>query len=301
MRKWVALLIIGAIIMSVYNISGVQLNSIFNIDGDSASTGYDIDGNIVFSGQSLPIPTGDLNATSQIPLPDIYNNGHGWTCTGLAYDSSSNTFLVGDIGKALPSSQGFASKIIRVSHDFSTVVEQIPLYTTFTNMQDVQGITLDADGTIWFCSTSESLVRHIDISGNSLGSFSVTQPTGICYSPNDDSLWVLTYANSNNIKRMSKTGTTLEQYTFGYADTLDQCFLDAERGYLYITAGANYSTRNDIYLFNTSTHQQSITCTVDSYSVEGIWIGQSEMVIVNDGYYHSAYVPVNQANFYTLQ
>lgn len=301
MKKWVIALIIGAIIMSVYNISGVQLNSIFNIDGDSASTGYDIDGNIVFSQQELPIPTGDLNASSQIPLPDIYNNGHGWTCTGLAYDSGSNTFLVGDIGKALPSSQGFASQIVRVSYDFLTVVETIPLHTTFTNMQDVQGITLDSDGTIWFCSTSENLIRHIDTSGNSLGSFSVTQPTGICYSPNDDSLWVLTYANSNNIKRMSKTGTTLEQYTFGYADTLDQCFLDAGRGYLYITAGADYSNRNNIYLFNTSTHQQSITCTVDSYSVEGIWIGENEMVIVNDGYYHSAYVPVNQANIYTLQ
>lgn len=301
MKKWIVALIIGAIIMGVYNISGVRLNNIFDIDGNGLSTGYDIEGNIVFSQQELPIPTGDLNASSQIPFPDIYNNGHGWTCTGLAYDSSSNTFLVGDIGKALPSSQGFASQIVRVSYDFSTVVETIPLYTTFTNMQDVQGITLDADGTIWFCSPSENLIRHIDSSGNSISSFSVTQPTGIAYSPNDDSLWVLTYGSSNNIKRVNKAGTVQEQYTFNYADTLDQCFLDSARGYLYIDAGADYSNRNNIYLFDTSTHQQSITCTVDSYSVEGIWIGESEMVIVNDGYYHSAYVPVNQANIYTLQ
>lgn len=288
--------------MGVYNISGGQLNSIFNIGGNSLQTGYDIDANIVFSQQELPIPTGDLNASSQIPLPDIYNNGHGWTCTGLAYDPSTNTFLIGDIGKELPSSEGFASQIVRVSYDFSTVVEQIPLYTTFTNMSDVQGITIDStDGTIWFCSTSENLIRHIDADGNSIGSFSVSQPTGICYSPNDDSLWVLTYAGSNNIKRVSKTGSVQEQYTFSYGDTLDQCFLDSARGYLYITAGANYSSRNNIYLFNTSTHSQSITCTVDSYSVEGLWIGESEMVIANDGYYHSATVPINQANIYTLQ
>ena len=285
--------------MGVYNLSGNLLYSIFNKNGNNIYTGYDVGGNVVFG--NLPVPTGDLNATSQIALPDIYNNGHGWTCTGLAYDPSSNTFLVGDIGKALPSSQGFASQIVRVSFDFSTVVETIPLYTTFANMQDVQGITLDSDGTIWFCSTSENKIRQINKNGNSLSSFSVTQPTGIAYSPNDDSLWVLTYASSNNIKRMSKSGTTLEQYTFDYSDTLDQCFLDPSRGYLYITAGANYSSRNNVYLFDTSSHTQSITCTVDSYSVEGIWIGESEMVIVNDGYYHSAYVDVNQANIYSLQ
>ena len=269
----------------IYSLTGSPLNGAFNKNGELINLGYDVTGNVVFP--DLPSLSGDLTASSTVPLPDIYNNGHGWTCTGLAYDESNNTFLVGDIGKALPSSTGFASKIIRVSADFGTVVNQIPLYTTFSNMQDVQGITVDtSDGTIWFCSTSENLVRHIDASGNSIGSFSVTgSPTGIAYSPVDDSLWVLTYASTNNIKRMSKTGSTLEQYTFNYNDTLDQCFLDYGHGYLYITAGANYSSRNNVYLFNTSTHAQSIACTVDSYSVEGLWIGADKMVIVNDGYF----------------
>lgn len=298
-----AILVIGVILLSVYNLSGSLLNAVYAKAGNGLETAYDKNGTVVFSSAVLPVPTGNLNASSVVPLPDIYNNGHGWTCTGLAYDAQSDTFLVGDIGKALPSSTGFASKIIRVSPDFLTVEEQIPLYTTFPNMSDVQGITIDtSDGTIWFCSTSENLIRHIAADGTSIGSFSVSgSPTGIAYSTKDDSLWVLTYANSNNIKRMSKTGMVLEQYTFSYSDTLDQCFLDPERGYLYITAGANYSSRNNIYLFNTSTHAQSITCTVDSYSVEGLWIGQTEMVIVNDGYYHSAADPVNQANIYTLE
>ena len=286
--------------MGIYKINGDRLNEAYNITESPISIAYNISGNIVFP--ELPVPSGDLNASSTVALPDIYNNGHGWTCTGLAYDANSDTFLVGDIGKALPSSSGFASQIVRVSSDFSTVVEQIPLYTSFSNMDDIQGITIDStDGTIWFCSTSENLIRHIDAEGNNIGSFSVTgSPTGIAYSPKDDSLWVLTYASSNNIKRISKTGSVLEQYTFSYSDTLDQCFLDAERGYLYIDAGANYSSRNNIYLFNTDTHEQSIACTVDSYSVEGIWIGESEMVILNDGYYHSATVGVNQANIYDL-
>jgi len=293
-------ILVGVILMGIYNLTGAELNTAYEKDGDSLSSAYDIDGNLIFP--TIPVPSGNLNATKTVELPDIYNNGYGWTCTGLAYDAESDTFLVGDIGKELPSSEGFASKIIRVSSDFLTVVEQIPLYTEFPNMSDVQGITIDtSDGTIWFCSTSENLIRHIKADGTSLGSFSVSDsPTGIAYSPFDDSFWVLTYASTNNIMRVSKKGTVLEQYTFNYSDTLDQCFLDPTRGYLYITAGANYDSRNNVYLFNTSTHEQSIACTVDSYSVEGIWIGENEMVIVNDGYYHSAAVAINQANIYDL-
>ena len=299
----VLFLLIGVMVLSVYSIVGNKLSNIYNPNGTPAVNGYDISGDAIFPDITpLPVPTRDLTVSSAIALPDIYNNGHGWTCTGLAYDADSDTFLVGDIGKTLPSSAGFASKIIRVSSDFTTVAEQIPLYTSFPNMSDVQGITIDTmDGTIWFCSTSERLIRHIDAHGNSLGSISVSaSPTGIAYSPKDDSFWVLTYADSNNILRLSKTGTVLEQYTFRYSETLDQCFLDPERGYLYITAGANYFGRNNVYLFNTATHEQSISCTVDSYSVEGIWIGADRMVIVNDGYYHSAAVAVNQANVYSL-
>lgn len=289
--------------MSIYTLSGVSLGSAYSVQGVPLQSAYNLNGEQIYpDAPLLPVPTGDLVSSSVAVLPDIYGTGHGWTCTGLAYDANTDTFLVGDIGKALPSSSGFASQIVRMSHNFQTVVEQIPLYTSFPNMSDVQGITIDTtDGTIWFCSTSENLVRHIQANGTNLGSFSVSgSPTGIAYSPLDDSLWVLTYANSNNIKRMSKTGATLEQYTFNYSDTLDQCFLDPQRGYLYITAGANYSSRNNIYLFNTSTRAQSITCTVDSYSVEGLWIGTNEMIIVNDGYYHSAYDNRNVAVFYTL-
>lgn len=297
-KKIVVIAVIIGVIVMIYTIAGNPLNYFFNMSGEPIGEAFDVSGNAVFP--DLPVPSGDLTASSVVALPDIHNNGHGWTCTGLAYDATTDTFLVGDIGKALPSSTGFASQIVRVSPDFLTAVEQIPLYSQFPNMTDVQGIAID-NGTIWLCSTSENLIRHIDMSGNSLGSFSVSgAPTGIAYSPADDSLWILTYANSNNILRVSKTGTVLEQYTFDYAETLDQCFFDFTRGYLYITAGANYSSRNNVYLFNTSTHEQSIACTVDSYSIEGLWIGADKMIIVNDGYYHSAAVGVNQANFYDL-
>lgn len=287
--------------MAIYNKDGAQLLTALDIDGNALSSAYDADGLLVFSKSTLPVPSGDLVADESVPLPSIYGDGHGFTCTGLAYDGGSNTFLVGDIGKQLPSSPGFASQIVRLSYDFSTVVETIPLHSTFQEMADIQGIAIDSDGTIWFCSTEEKKIRHIDRNGNSLGYISFTnKPTGVAYSATDNSFWVLTYGTSNNILHVNKYGEVLAQFTFSYQATLDQCFLDETHGYLYMTAGDNYSSRNDIYVFDISTHSQGVACTVDSYSVEGLWIGMDAMVIVNDGYYHSAAVPTNLANFYNL-
>lgn len=280
--------------MSVYNKSGVVINEIYQIDGDSATEAYDILGNVIFP--TTPVPSGDLSASSTIALPDVYSTGHGFTCTGLAYDDG--TFLVGDIGELQPGGT-VKSQIVRLSSDFETVIETIPLYSIFTSMTGVQGITVDtSDDTIWFCAPDDNRVYHMNKSGTALGALTIATPTGIAYSPNDDSLWILNY--QNKILRVSKQGSVLETYAFAYDERLDQCFLDHQRGYLYITAGENYTSRNNVYLFDVNQHTQRIACTVDSYSVEGIWIGQNEMVILNDGYFHSALVNVNQANIYSL-
>lgn len=286
--------------MSVYNKSGNLLSSIYGLNGSGLTKGYNVVGEIVFSESPfLPVPTGNLNASSIVPLPDLYETGKGFTCTGLAYDAISNTFLVGDIGKLLPDSGTIQSQIVRLSADLTTVVNTIPLYNTFSGIGDVQGVTIDtSDGTIWFCAPSASKIYHTNASGENLGSISTTRPTGIAYASTDDSFWVLNYYNQ--ILHISKTGTVLATFASTFGEALDQCFLDESHGYLYITAGTNYSGRNNVYLFNINTEEQSIACTVDSYSVEGIWIGVDKMVIVNDGYYHSALDPVNQANIYAL-
>lgn len=289
----IAIIVIGVIIMSVYAITGTQLNQLFDKDGEPLDTAYDIDENVVFTG-ALPIPSGNLTASQSIALPDLYETGKGFTCTGLAYDSANDVFLVGDIGILLPNSGTIASQIVKLSTDFATVEGTINLNSSY----DVQGITIDSDGSIWYCSPSENKIKHISSTGTAIGNISISQPTGIAYSVSDNTLWVLTYGNK--ILHIDKSGNTLESFDFAYEETLDQCFLDEGHGYLYITAGVNYSSKNNVYRFNTETHSQDIACTVDSYSVEGIWIGSDRMVIVNDGYYHSATVAINQANVYML-
>ena len=286
--------------MSVYNIDGYRLSAVYGLAGNRLGMAYNISGEVIFPDSPvLPVPSGNLNASLVVPLPDLYETGKGFTCTGLAYDATNNTFLIGDIGLLLPNNGAIKSQIVRVSADFQTVVETIPLHHTFSGMGDVQGVTIDtSDRTIWFCAPSVNKIYHTNALGENLGSISTTRPTGIAYSSADDSFWVLNY--SNQILHIDKDGTVLETFASTFEEALDQCFLDESHGYLYITAGANYSERNNVYLFNISTHEQSVACTVDSYSVEGIWIGTDKMVIVNDGYYHSALVPVNQANIYTL-
>lgn len=302
-RKIFYVLLIGVMIISVYNIVGNLLNHAYDINGNVVNTAYNIDGDVVFpDGIPIPIPSGDLTASETVALPDLYQIGKGFTCTGLSYDSTTDTYLVGDIGAMQPG-ESYHSRIIRMSTDFRTVEETIPLYEKIQTFGIVQGISFDSKrGTIWVVSTSEGLIRQVDSSGNPVSSFSsnVGSPTGIAYSADDDTLWLLTY--NNKIVHYSIGGSVIASYDFAYGGTLDQCFLDEFRGLLYITADDSYTSRNNVYVFNVNTHEQYIACTVDSYSVEGIWLGDDDkMIIVNDGYYHAAAVPYNQANIYTIE
>lgn len=282
--------------MAIYNKDGEELLNAYNEIGIQITEAFDVDANIVFSKSFpvLPVPSGDLTASEVIPLPDLYEQGKGFTCTGLTFDGLH--YYCGDIGAL--SGTNYNSQIV-VTDNFSDVINTIPLTNAFSEFRIVQGVAFDrSDGTLWCCDPDNGKIYHITTNGDAIGSISATTPTGIAYDGRDDTFWVLNY--SNKIIHMSKNGSVLGSYNFSYSETLDQCFLDEGRGYLYITAGVNYSSRNNVYLFNTATAEQSVACTVDSYSVEGIWIGADRMIILNDGYYHSAVVMVNQANIYDL-
>lgn len=290
-------LLIGGIVISIYGIAGNFLNQAYDINGNAENTAYNIEGDVVFPDDiTIPIPSGDLIASEIIALPDLYQTGKGFTCTGLTFDASTNTFLIGDIGELQPGgTKSGGSNIVRLSNDFTEVVEVIPIA-----VETVQGVSLDTKrNCLWIAGSDEGKIFQVSLNGTIISSFTVSRPTGVVYSETDDTLWVLTY--TNKIIHYTVLGSVIESYDFAYLETLDQCFLDEYRGLLYITAGTNYSGRNNIYCFNINTHEQYIACTVDSYSVEGIWLGNTnKMIILNDGYYHSAIVSVNQANIYII-
>ena len=107
-----------------------------------------------------------IKADYVIHLQDAKNSetGKGFTCTGLTYHE--NAFYIGNIGKSLSETNRFQSTIVKLSADFSTVLEEISLYELFPSMKDIQGLTIDySDNSIWFCSTGENMIRHISESG----------------------------------------------------------------------------------------------------------------------------------------
>lgn len=283
--------------MAIYGINGNNLNSAYDTNGGEISKAYNTAGNIVFQKEdkAIPIPSGTLTASETIPLPDLYETGKGFTCTGLSKDD--NYYYIGDIGTL--SGTNYKSQIV-VTRDFVSVERTIPLYSIFPDFVIIQGVTVDtSDGTLWCCDGAGNKIYHLTTGGQGRGNISITRPTGVAYASRDDTLWILTY--ENKILHVNKNGTIIESYDFAYDETLDQCFLDEYRGLLYITAGTNYTGRNNVYCFNVISHEQYIACTVDSYSVEGIWLGDNnKMIILNDGYYHSATVEKNQVNIYTI-
>ena len=241
-----------------------------------------------------------LKCSKKIQLPDLYEFGKGFSCTGLAYDNLTDSFLVGDIGSLEPNHE-YKSQIVRLSPDFQTVIETIPLYLTISNLEDIQGICIDtSDETIWFCSPNSNKVYHISMNGYYLDEIEMLSPTGITYSSYDDSFWILTYQKADNICHLTKDRTITEKYTFEYSGTLDQCYFNNDLKIIYITAGTNYSSDNNVYFFDTNTNKQGIAFTIDSYSVEGIWLDEKQMIIANDGYYHNAYDNRNIINIYNL-
>lgn len=113
-----------------------------------------------------------LKADFIIQLPDVENGetGKGFTCTGLTYHENENVFYVGNIGKSSPETAGFQPTIVKLSDDFSEVIEEIPLSKIFPSMKDIQGLAIDySDNSIWFCSTGENMIRHISESGEDAG------------------------------------------------------------------------------------------------------------------------------------
>lgn len=247
-----------------------------------------------------------ISSVSMVPMPDALDSpeGKGFTCTGLARDESSGGWLVGNVGQDLPTNEkGMRSSIVWLSDDFSSVLGEIYLYDAFPTMKDIQGICVDgADQTLWFCSFGEGKVRHITRDAQSLGEIKIDQPTGIAYDSRTDTIWVLTY---RQLIRFSKDGKRLKSFNVNVKGQ-DQLWLDESNDVMYFTGGLNYSGSffkgdNAVWSVNLKTGElEEAYVLADSYSVEGLYMANGKLYVLNDGYYHSAKIPTNQVNVYDL-
>ena len=78
-------------------------------------------------------------------------------------------------------------------------------------------------------------------------------------------------------------------------------FLDEENNVIYLTAGSNYQSGGSVYKIDLIKKEIDLAFLLkESYAVEGIYIEDEIMYIVNNGYYHQAKIPVNQINKYDI-
>lgn len=238
-----------------------------------------------------------LESIEIIPLPLKEGEQHAFTCTGLFYDEKNDTFLVGNAGKDKPDDEVFQATIEVLSPDFSTIVRTLLIYPYFPNLGDIQGVTVDKEGEIWFCSPKERLVRSIDADFNEVRSIRLRSNTGITYDSRNDSIWILT---SRKLVNYSKEGELLASYRFK-RKAQDQLYLDESANEMYITTGADYHGPNFVYKLDLDSRAFNMEYVLeDSFAIEGISIVGDKMYILNDGYYHDAKVPRNQVNVYQL-
>lgn len=242
----------------------------------------------------------ELTSISATQMPDVEYGEiqKGFTCTGLVYDKNEDVFYIGNIGKDLPTTEGFKSTIVKVSKDFTENLGEIKLYEIFKDMDDIQGLTIDySDDSFWFCSFAENKIRCVSKDGEDIESIDYDKPIGITYDNRTDSLWVLSNESLNNISKKGDIIKSIEVQIEGQ----DQLWLDEESNKMYFTAGNNYKGKNYVYTVDLNTDKVTKIYTLkDSYAVEGIYISKNEMYILNDGYYHNGKVAVNQVNKYDI-
>ncbi len=241
----------------------------------------------------------ELSASEIIELSSISDSfpAEGFTCTGLGANKNDNVYYIGNIG-ALTPEDTIKSSIEIVSADFKSHIGSIDVSNISENMRDIQGIAYDdCESTIWFCSFSENKIYNIDLNGNYIKDFQIEKPTGIAYDSSDNTLWILTYTH---LLKTSKTGEIEEKYRVK-VNGQDQMYLDND-GKIYFTAGVNYEGYNFVYMFDLRTHSLNKLYTLtDSYAVEGITIENGCIIVLNDGFYHSAKDSRNIICIYDLQ
>lgn len=242
----------------------------------------------------------ELTAVSVVHMPDVEQgeNKKGFTCTGLVYDKNEGVFYSGNIGKALPTTEGFKSTIVKLSNDLEQNLGELKLYEIYPDMADIQGVTIDhSNDTFWFCSFAENMVRNVSKSGVDMGVIDFDRPIGIAYDNRDDSLWVLSNEFLCNIKKNGEVVRKIDVKIEGQ----DQLYLDVQNNTMYFTAGVNYKGKNYVYSIDLNTEEICLKYILkDSHAVEGIHIDNNKMYVLNDGYYHEGKEPVNQANIYDL-
>lgn len=239
----------------------------------------------------------DLTSASAFTVPDLSDSitGKGFTCTGIALDSSDGTLWIANDGRSNGADSSHRAGLVNVTTAGVLVVER-DLSGAYPSMTTIQGVVYDAtDDTLWFCSTAENLVRHVSAAdGSDIGSFTVTSaPNGIAVNTVNGEL-IVSY--SGGLATYSKAGA--QQATFSF-DPCDSLYYDSATGILYYAMEPGNAV-NFIGLFHLATRQYLTRYVVtECNALEGLVLDGATMYVTNDSYFHGS-TGTNQVRVYNL-
>lgn len=239
------------------------------------------------------------NCKELIPTTIIYldelETGN-FTSTGFTYDSANQTFWIADHG----TDSGDKLRLIELDSKLKKVLQEVQI-ENYTNdgKLNLQGIAYDPiDDAIWIAvgdsiqeiSKRGKLTKVID-----LGKYKKYQANGICMDNEDHTLWVLCY--NKYMLHFDREGNLLKSYP---VNIKDQDMIYMYDGLIYITVGTDYKgEENYCVVFDTQTENIKIQYKLyQSYAVEGIYIDEDYIYIVNDGAFHNAMIPRTYISVY---
>ena len=235
-----------------------------------------------------PIKKFDLNTIKLDAKKQIMFDQFGetnFTCTGMTYDSKSNTIWIADYGLD-KENEKMSPRLIEVDNDFNEVLVEIDLDEYVDDLFNLQGISYDKLHNSLWLATGE-YVFEISKDGKQLskfymGDYAKYKSNGIAV--DGDDIWVLCY--EKYLLKLNRKGEVLNKYTFNFKDQ-DQIFIRNNK--IYCTIGADYlGDNNFIFTFDINTQEINNEFQIkSSNSIEGIIIINDIMYIANDGLFHS--------------
>lgn len=220
------------------------------------------------------------------------------TCTGMTYDSVHDVFYIGNYGKETSEDTIQNASIIVCDKNFN-IINEIMLPD---NIENIQGVTYsEKTDSIYYTDTFK--IYQIDLEGKQLKVIDLKQygkynPNSLLYDDRDDTLWVL--CAYEYLLHIDVDGMIIDRIECSYKDQDQICF-DDDRNILFMV-GADYNgNKNYVGLIDIDKREIKILYNIlDSYAVEGIYMNDGKMFIVNDGIFHDATIKNNYVSEYVI-
>lgn len=240
-----------------------------------------------------------LSLLSATTVPDVAGSeaGKGFTCTGLARDPIDGTWWVGNDGR--PGTVD--ASVVHLSADFSTVLANVTLNSLSIGPTNfgIQGVVYDeTDDTIFFVAKdrvgSGSVIVHIEKDGSLIETFSgslLWNGLGII----DNELLVLKISPDELIRRNKTTGAATG--VVWNVPPGDQIFVDAAGRIMYTRDAGGLLVVYEFDVNGVLRLTKSITLE-GAGSIEGAYIHDGTLYIMNDAYFHGTGTLLNQVLTY---